>query len=512
MTGDSPAARPLTILIGALSGEGGGVLTDWLVAAAMAADLPVQSTSIPGVAQRTGATTYYVEIFPTTNAALAGRRPVLGLYPCPGDMDVVIASELLEAGRAIENGYVTAARTTLIAATHRVYAVAEKQQMADGRFDASRILRAAREMARQPILFDLTHDAATRQLPLNAVLLGALAGSSVLPLARAGFEAAIRESGIAVDSNLAGFALGYRLASEGAGATTLPRDDRVAAPLGKPDLATLRQDAAREFPAEAIAFVEEGLRRLVDYQDADYAELYLTRLRRLRAAGIDDGTLAEAARHLALWMAYQDIIRVAQMKSRATRFARLRDEVRAKPDEPVRVTEFFKPGIEEVSALLPPALGGALYRWAERRNLLHRLHLPMHVTTTNVNGFLRLFLLARLRSWRRRGYRFAEEQALIERWLGAIGRAQPVGAGFAREIVLCARLLKGYSDTHRRGHANFTAILAALIEPALTAGQDAAPLVRQAREAALADPDGVALAKAIGEAANASVARRLAAE
>jgi indolepyruvate ferredoxin oxidoreductase beta subunit len=511
MTAGAQADRPLSILIGALGGEGGGVLTDWLVAAAMAAELPVQSTSIPGVAQRTGATTYYVEIFPATNAALAGRRPVLGLYPCPGDMDVVIASELLEAGRAVENGYVTAERTTLIAATHRVYAVAEKQQMADGRFDASRILRAAREMARQPILFDLTHDAATRQLPLNAVLLGALAGSGTLPLARAGFEAAIRKSGIAVDSNLAGFAMGYRLASEGPSATTVPRDDRVVAPLGKPDLDTLRHEAAWEFPAEAIAFVEEGLRRLVDFQDAGYAVLYLTRLRRLREAGIDDGTLAEAARHLALWMAYQDIIRVAQMKSRATRFARVRDEVRARPNEPVRVTEFFNPGIEEVSALLSPALGGALYRWAERRNLLHRFHLPMHVTTTNFNGFLRLWLLARLRRWRRRGYRFAEEQALIERWLDAISSAQAVDAGFAREIVLCARLLKGYSDTHRRGHANFTAILTSIVEPALAARRDGAAAVKRAREAALADPDGVVLAKAIGEAVEASTAR-LAAE
>ena len=503
--------KSINILVGALGGDGGGVLCDWIIAAAHSQGLGVQATQIPGVAQRTGATTYYVEIFPTANAALGGRRPVLGLYPCPGDMDVVIASELLEAGRAIENGYVTSERTTLIAATHRVYAVAEKQQMADGRFDASRILRAAREMARQPILFDLTHDAATRHLPLNAVLLGALAGTGVLPLARAGFEAAIRESGIAVDSNLAGFALGYRLASEGPSQTTIPRDDRVVAPLGKRDLPSLRQDAAREFPAEALAFVEEGLRRLVDYQDEEYAELYLVRLRRLRAAGIHDGTLAEAARHLALWMAYQDIIRVAQMKSRASRFARVRDEVRAKANEPVRVTEFFKPGIEEVSALLPPSLGGALYRWAERRNLLHRLHLPMHVTTTNVNGFLRLWLLARLRRWRRRGYRFAEEQALIERWLDAICRAQAIDAGFAREVVLCARLLKGYSDTHRRGHANFTTILTAIVEPALAAGRDGAAFARRAREAALADPDGAALAKAIGEAGQASAAR-LAAE
>src|SRR5260221_8194366 len=106
---------------------------------------------------------------------LAGRRPVLGLYPCPGDIDVAIASELLEAGRAIENGYVTADRTTLIAATHRVYAVAEKQAVADGRFDAMRILRAAREIARRPILFDLTPNVATRPPPLTVLPPSALA-------------------------------------------------------------------------------------------------------------------------------------------------------------------------------------------------------------------------------------------------------------------------------------------------------------------------------------------------
>jgi indolepyruvate ferredoxin oxidoreductase, beta subunit len=55
MTG--PQARPITILIAALGGEGGGVLTDWIVAAASQLGFPVQSTSIPGVAQRTGATT-----------------------------------------------------------------------------------------------------------------------------------------------------------------------------------------------------------------------------------------------------------------------------------------------------------------------------------------------------------------------------------------------------------------------------------------------------------------------
>src|SRR5262245_47707678 len=108
MTSDT---RPVTLLIAALGGEGGGVLTDWIVSAAEHGGLAVQSTSIPGVAQRTGATTYYVEIFPTPLKELGGKRPVLALAPGVGDVDLVVASELLEAGRAIMNGFVTTDRT-----------------------------------------------------------------------------------------------------------------------------------------------------------------------------------------------------------------------------------------------------------------------------------------------------------------------------------------------------------------------------------------------------------------
>src|SRR6266568_530709 len=124
--------RPITVLIAALGGEGGGVLADWIVAAATAQDYPVQSTSIPGVAQRTGATTYYIEIYQAKTSGLGGRRPVMTLTPAPGLVDVMVASELLEAGRAMQNGYVTE-RTTLVASTHRVYTVAEKMQMGEAR-------------------------------------------------------------------------------------------------------------------------------------------------------------------------------------------------------------------------------------------------------------------------------------------------------------------------------------------------------------------------------------------
>ncbi|MGB9369765.1 MAG: 2-oxoacid:acceptor oxidoreductase family protein, partial [Xanthobacteraceae bacterium] len=194
-------ARPFTLLIAALGGEGGGVLTDWIVSAAEGAGLPVQSTSIPGVAQRTGATTYYVEIFPTPLAELGGKRPVLALAPGVGDVDVVVASELLEAGRAIANGFVTADRTLLIASVSRVYLTVEKMQMGDGRYDSERLLKAAEQNAQQSILFDMETAAKQAGAIVNAVMLGAIAGSGRMPVPLEAFEAAIKHDGKAVDAN-----------------------------------------------------------------------------------------------------------------------------------------------------------------------------------------------------------------------------------------------------------------------------------------------------------------------
>jgi indolepyruvate ferredoxin oxidoreductase, beta subunit len=53
-------SRPISIAIAALGGQGGGVLADWLVAVAELQGWIAQSTSVPGVAQRTGTTVYYV--------------------------------------------------------------------------------------------------------------------------------------------------------------------------------------------------------------------------------------------------------------------------------------------------------------------------------------------------------------------------------------------------------------------------------------------------------------------
>src|ERR1700716_4720854 len=108
MDAQTAKVRPITIAVVALGGEGGGVLADWIVDLANHGDYLAQATSVPGGAQRTGATVYYVELFPKSAAQAAGRDPVLALMPVPGDVDVVLASELMEGARAGERGFVPA--------------------------------------------------------------------------------------------------------------------------------------------------------------------------------------------------------------------------------------------------------------------------------------------------------------------------------------------------------------------------------------------------------------------
>src|SRR5437867_10253104 len=151
MDAQVPKVRPISIAVLALGGEGGGVLADWIVDLAEHCGCLAQATSVPGVAQRTGATVYYVELFPKNAAqaaGAAGRAPVLALMPLPGDVDVVLASEPMEAARAVERGFVTPERTLLIASTHRVYAMTEKIALADGRADAAALSAACRDAAR----------------------------------------------------------------------------------------------------------------------------------------------------------------------------------------------------------------------------------------------------------------------------------------------------------------------------------------------------------------------------
>ena len=397
------AERNLTLVIGALGGEGGGVLADWIVDTAHAAGYPVQATSIPGVAQRTGATTYYIELFPVLRSELAGREPVMCLAPAAGQVDVLLYSELVETARAIQSGLVSK-QTTLIASTHRVYLTAEKMQMGDGRFDSARAIAAAHGAAKNAILFDMEAATAAAGTVISAVMFGALIGAAVLPLPRAAAEAAIRAGGRGTDASLKGFAAGYARASgqavPDAAASTLEMAPRTL------DHATLATRIATEFPPGAADLITLGVERCIDYLDAAYAATYLDRLGPVHAAdralggGPQCMLTRETARFLALWMCYEDVARVADLKSRLERFDGIRAEAAIGHSEPIKVVEFFKPGYDEIADQLPPGLARRIRAYAKRRGRNAIFEKGIHVQSTSITGYLQLRALAALRHWR----------------------------------------------------------------------------------------------------------------
>lgn len=485
-----PEARPVSLLIAALGGEGGGVLTNWIVSAATACDLPVQSTSIPGVAQRTGATTYYLEIFPRPYSELDGCEPVLALYPAPGRVDIMVASELLEAARAMENGFITPDRTTLIASTHRVYAIAEKSDMADGRYDRECILGAMEALTRERRCADFAALAEQENTALNAVLLGLIASTGQFPIAAESLAEAIEERGVAVDANLRGFH---------AGLNWKPKQDLRGARQDEPRAvklpSALGQRIADTFPAELRDLMQEGAKRTLDFQDEGYATLYLDRAQMVLPCDSVDQDYAlcrETCRYLALWMTYEDIIRVADLKTRPERYARVRGEAEARPGEPVLINEYLKPGVDEVAAVLPAKLGRGL---RERRERLAWMSFSLRVGSHTILGHRLMRLLACCRRWRPNSLRWEEEQALIERWLSAVRGTARVSYGLAVETALCANLNKGYGETFDRGRGNFIRILESLVEPAIADGveADVAERVKSARTAALDDDTGAGL-------------------
>ena len=482
--------RPLTILIAALGGEGGGMLADWLVAAARYCDYPVQSTSIPGVAQRTGATTYYVEIYPMATTQLGGRQPVMALMPTPGCVDLVAASELTEAGRAMQRGYVDPARTTLVASTHRVYAVAEKVMPGDGRADSEKILSALKASASRAVLFDMAQLASNKSAMINAVLFGALAGSGVLPLTRGACERAILDAGKGAEASLRGFAAGYDQAMG---------EQPAVVPAAKPVPQVPRVERVRQrFPSETFAVLETGVARLADYQDMAYAELYLDRMEPIlaldrEAGGASNGykLTCETGRQLALWMSYEDLIRVADLKTRKSRFERLRKETGAGPDDVVTMTEYLKPGLDEICSVLPAGLAQRLRQWAGKKGK-ESSSFAMHVKTSSLRGFLLLRAVSGLRRWRRQTSRYEAEHKLMERWLGAIKRLgfAVMDVELALEIAECARLVKGYGETHRNGVAQFRKIFDTIIESGTESDpKKLAAAIARARKVALGNPD-----------------------
>jgi indolepyruvate ferredoxin oxidoreductase beta subunit len=492
--------RPITIAVLALGGEGGGVLADWIVDLAEHGGYLAQATSVPGVAQRTGATVYYVELFPKAAAQAAGAEPVLGLLPMPGDVDIVLASELMEAARAVERGFVTADRTLLITSTHRVYAMTERIALADGRADSTALFAACREAARELVAFDMAALADAAGSVISAVLFGALAGAGALPFPRPAFEAAVRRGEVGVSSSLAAFAAAFEAATS-SGKKAGPDIAEASVAGGSPQVHELLQRAGFENTGEAHAVLSAAVERLIDYQDADYAREFLERLRRFQAleARHGDGSqrlLTEVARQLALAMAYDDTIRVSELKIRPSRLRRVREEVQAAPNQIVEIAEFFHPRVQEIADTLPAPTGRWLLHTPWARRVAERfLRKGKVVKSTSIGGFLLLYAISRLKRLRRRSLRFAAEQIALTDWLDRVADVASSSYDLAVEVARMRRLVKGYGDTLERGRAKFGRLAAAL--PGLRERKDAAAQLAALIKAALADEQGQALSGAL---------------
>jgi indolepyruvate ferredoxin oxidoreductase, beta subunit len=482
-------ARAIRIAVLAMGGEGGGVLANWLVELGEANGFVAQMTSVPGVAQRTGATIYYIEAFP--EAALQGREPVLAQMPVPGDVDIVICSELMEAGRAIQRGIVTPDRTTLIASTHRVYAIAEKIALDDGRVDAAALLDACGAAAARLIAFDMQAVAERTGSVISAALFGALAASAALPFPREAFERTIEQGGVGVAASKCAFAAAFAAAN----GKPLPAQDQTVRTSAPPpgDAPALMEQAAALFPAETMATIRAGVERCLDHQDIAYAALYVERLKPFAGAG--PAVLEATARNLALGMAFEDTIRVAELKIRAARFARVAAEVGLKDGQILQIREYLHPRLQEIAETVPAWLGRRMLSPGPLRRLIERLTRSGRVVeTSSIRGFLQLYAVAALKPWRRSSLRWRAEQQALEAWLAVVQETIPKDLALAAEVAELRNLVKGYGDTHARGSSNYAAIMAAL--PAL-AGSQAAKDLAGLRKLALADDTGARLAEAL---------------
>jgi len=489
--------RPLCVAVLAMGGQGGGVLSDWIVELAESQGWHAQSTSVPGVAQRTGSTLYYIEMLPPRD----GRAPILSLMPGQGEVDVVLAAELIEAGRSILRGLVTPDRSTLIASTHRLYSVAEKEKPGDATADPNVVVEAAGVAAKRIIAFDMEAVAARNNSVISACLFGALAASATLPFTRESFEAVIKSGGRGAETSLKAFSAAYAQ-------TTQPpeparplarRPAKRFAPLpasaGRADLDRLLT-RIREFPVPLHAMLFAGVQRLTDFQDPAYADEYLDRLAKIYARDSAHGGAAKshaltaaAAKYVAIAMAYDDVIRVADLKTRASRYERVLRDNSVGEAQIVYTTEYMHPRLEEAAGTMPAPLGRLmeahplLFGWMFRK--------PRRVRSGTIRWFLLLYLVSACKPIRRTTLRHQREMAHLDRWLTLALDNAAKNYDLAVEIVDARRLVKGYSDTLARGLSKFDRVLGAV--PLLAGRADGADWMRRLRSAALLDENGIAL-------------------
>jgi indolepyruvate ferredoxin oxidoreductase beta subunit len=503
---------PITVLVAAVGGQGGQLFSQWLFDAAREGGYYPVGVGLPGLSQREGATVYYLEFF-----ADAAETMLFSPFPEKGRVQVLVGLELLELLRAVRDGYL-ADDGAIVGSTHRVLTTEEKLPLKGSFMTAEQALPFLQQQARRCIAFDAVQAAALAGLSeraANAILFGALAASGVLPFPPEAFRHAVERYGVAVAFNVRAFEFGLRYRD------WLPQlravDDAAVqewATLPEPQLPAEVQRTMERLGVddELAAVLWHAARWLCHYQDARYFARYLEGIQavyeRDRKWEANFLVTKEAARVLALRMAYEDAVRVAQLKTQRQRFERLRCEHRIGDETVYRVVDFFSPDWDELTGLLP--FGGTrdegqgawdkedseLPPLPSQDEELRRPALQLRVETSSLTGYLLLKVLQWLKPLRPYSRRFRREWAAIAAWLEAVRQALERDYDLAFLIARSGEMVRGYGRTRRKTLAAWRAFMAflAALERRGLALRDVVALGEQFLALTMSGPQGTAKA------------------
>jgi len=460
----------IKIMVPAVGGQGGGVLTEWLVQAFFLENYDVQGISLPGLSQRGGSTVYYLEAHPRPESP--DKQIIFAQFPVPGEVDIIISQEFLELGRALQLGY-GSDRTTIVTSTHRIYSTLEKMPIGSGIYSDENLRKIATAFSSKLIelnALQLAKDNGMDDLAVNAILFGALAASGRLPLSKASFISSVEKVGVAVKTNLRGFDVGWsfvsskKYAESGKKAVVWEtfvktRADRLEEYEREVYLGKVSR-IETEFPSQLREIIAESLYRLIDYQDEVYADTYIDDVKEIY--GLDESVKGNLkltehfARNLALLMSYEDGIRVAELKIKSERFKRIKEEMRLRDDQVFKVVDYLKPDAEELYGLLPNIVIAPFVRIIESpifKKIWRRkkpITFAQTPTTTSFSGYLRLWMMTKIKFMRPHSYRFKKERALMRKYKESTIYYSGLDYKLGSLIARSGSMVKGYGKVRRR--------------------------------------------------------------
>lgn len=477
----------IKILIPAVGGQGGGVLTEWLFQAFLQEEYEVQGVGLPGLSQRAGSTIYYLEAYPAMGNE--NNSIIFSQYPVPGDIDIILSQEFLELGRVLEMGY-GSDKTTIVSSTHRIYSTLEKMPVSSGIYSDNNLRKIAYEFSSNFIginTLELAKQNELDELAINAILLGALGASGSLPIQESTYLKSIAKVGISIENNIKAFQIGWEYVrlikdADSKSVNQNNTENFVIERTQSLNEATrdiylkLISETGSKYPERLGEIFAEALYRLIDYQGIWYAREYLNKLDRVFQidSKFQDTSykLTELfAKNLALWMSYEDGIRVSQLKIDPGRFERIKQEMQLKENQVFRVIDYIKPDAEEIYGLLPNIFVSPILRLLNKSFVYRffpqnkKLTFGQTPVTTSFTGNLRLWILSKLRFLRPYSYRYHLEHSLINKYQNSIEKYSQINYDLACLIAQSGNIIKGYGDIRRRTMKTFIRYLDNIIAP-----------------------------------------------